>query len=482
MTRRRGIGQVLLGRLSATAAGVQVGDSGKSKMQNLNALPARLSQWLRGGGLGAQIAKGASGSFFVKIAGTGIVFLLQVFLARLLGTEKYGIYVYALSWINTCLLAALWGWDTTSIRLIATFRAKEQWGLLRGFMVTAGKAVTAGSIGVAIVFGAGVWLLKEKMSSEMATVLWIGCLVLPINAHLRLSGANLMGFRRVVRSQIPQVIFRPLLLAFAVSIVFLVFAFKPTASAAMLLNGLAAVLALVLCWRWVKASRPAEQRSVTPVSTPRVWARIALPLMLVSSFRVLLQRIDVLMLGVLIGPTEAGIYFVAGRIAQLVVFGLVAAESILAPIIADFHARGKLAEMQRVLTLATAAVAAVTLVVATGILLSSEVLLGIFGPDFVAGRQVLVILVAAQAMNSLTGPVGFLMTMTGNQASAARILGFVVILNAVLNLALIPVYGIEGAAVATALSVFIWQSMMVIFVRYRLHISPTVFSILKLVR
>ena len=51
--------------------------------------------------------------------------------------------------------------------------------------------------------------------------------------------------------------------------------------------------------------------------------------------------------------------------------------------------------------------------------------------------------------------------MTGKQKKLNNILISGLIVNVVLNLVLIPIYGIEGAAIATLISMVFWNSLIV---------------------
>jgi Na+-driven multidrug efflux pump len=58
-----------------------------------------------------------------------------------------------------------------------------------------------------------------------------------------------------------------------------------------------------------------------------------------------------------------------------------------------------------------------------------------------------------QFINIATGSVGVLMTMTGLESIAAKIILFSIVLNITLNSILILYLGIDGAAIATAVTV-----------------------------
>jgi O-antigen/teichoic acid export membrane protein len=143
--------------------------------------------------------------------------------------------------------------------------------------------------------------------------------------------------------------------------------------------------------------------------------------------------------------------------------------------ISELYAKGRTDEFQRFLTLAAWGIFLVTLPIAIGLIVMGTWLLGLFGHEFVAGYPALVTLVIGQAANALIGPVGFLALMTGNQREATWIFGTGAMLNVILNLILIPTFGLIGAAAATAIANGVWKLSMMVFVWKRLHVNPTVF-------
>jgi len=57
---------------------------------------------------------------------------------------------------------------------------------------------------------------------------------------------------------------------------------------------------------------------------------------------------------------------------------------------------------------------------------------------------------------SLCGPVGFILNMTDNQHIFMKILLISLFINILFNALLIPIYGINGAAIALMLSMLFW--------------------------
>ena len=92
----------------------------------------------------------------------------------------------------------------------------------------------------------------------------------------------------------------------------------------------------------------------------------------------------------------------------------------------------------------------------------------LFGQEFSAGVVALLLISFAQLVNSISGSVGYIMQMTNNQKIFQFIIIFSAILNIVMNYFLIPIYGINGAAFSSMISMITWNVMSVIFIKNKL--------------
>ena len=104
------------------------------------------------------------------------------------------------------------------------------------------------------------------------------------------------------------------------------------------------------------------------------------------------------------------------------------------------------------------------------ILVANKFILGLFGPEFIAGSTALVIIIISQCFNVMTGSVSQVLNMTGYHRNLRNFTIISAGLNLILNFILIPIYGIIGAAIATGVSSVLLNLMAVIFVKKRLGI------------
>jgi O-antigen/teichoic acid export membrane protein len=188
---------------------------------------------------------------------------------------------------------------------------------------------------------------------------------------------------------------------------------------------------------------------------------------------VMSSQIDTLMLAALQGSESAGVYQAAARGAELVAFSLMVVNFALQPVISRLYAAGELARLQRILTIAARLGLALALPAALVFILLAEPLLGrLFGPEFSRGGVCLSILCGAQVLSAAIGSVDQILNMTGHEPDTARALVTGTLANVALNAVLIPFWDIEGAALASGVSLVLTKALLAVKVRARLGLWP----------
>jgi O-antigen/teichoic acid export membrane protein len=446
-------------------------------MRQASGMVARLVPWegARVDGVIAVLARGSLGSFSVKFLNHAVAFLVQILLARMLGAKSYGTYVYALSWVNLLLLVSSLGFDAASLRFVAEYSGLRQWDLLHGFLRSSGRSVILASLISAVVACLSVLVLSDRIERELFYTFILGFALLPFLAIQQIRSYGLQALKRIILAEGPRDVIRPIILGGCAWTLIAVFGRGATAPTAMAANLVAVASATGLTLYLFRRVIPPLPDASQPALDTGTWWGVAWPLLLIAGLHLVLSRIDMLLIGMLLDTEAAGVYAAATRIAALVLFGYGAVNAIVAPIIAEMYAQGETSRLQGVLRLSALGVLVFSLPLAVGIIVMGHWLLGFFGPDFDRGFTVLVILALAQLASVLAGPVGFLLTMTGHQRNAAVVAGGCALLNVVLNLALIPTWGITGAAVATATVVFVWNAWLSYVAWTRLRLRGTVF-------
>lgn len=413
-----------------------------------------------GRSLRSHFIKGVLGSGGLGAVSSGLSLLIAVVLARSLGVDGYGKYAFALAVVTFVSIPVQIGLPALLVREIASSNTHENWSMMRGMRR---RAVQIASISVIIGVIVLVMLALFPVfttSTYDATTYVLAILLLPLWVAFALQKSMLNGLRNILQAAWPGAVLQPalfllLLLAAALGAGSLS---PPLAIAANIAATAAALLAISCLLRlyWPRQAVQAEPKYHT-----KQWIRSLLPFTLIAGINIISQKTDILMLGILQGPEDVGIYNVALQGSLLISFSLTAFNAVLVPNITRLYAQGEHQQMQRLLTISTAITSVIAGLTAVILITTGRwILQWVFGESFEGAYLPLCILIVGQLVNALFGSVGYFLSMTGHEKETLRALGISTVVNVVLNVILIPHYGASGAAVATAVSVMIWNTIL----------------------
>lgn len=418
------------------------------------------------GGIARALAQGAIWSIAINVGGAAIAFGVQLLLTRSLGHVEYGRYAYALAWMNAAVLIAKLELDTSALRFVGAYSGQKEWSLLRGFLKRSNQIVRIASLAAAAVGAAVVWILTGGGANSAATSFWAASALLPVTAITQFKASCLQGFKRVRAAQAPILVLRPLLFGICLAVATYGFGVKLGAAEAIGLNLLAALPPLLLTAKFLHDVAAAEVPPVHAAYETRSWLHTALELLLIAFAQLILgTQADVLVVGTLLGTTEAGLYSVASQLAWLITFGVTAIVFVAVPMVSNFHATGRRTDLQHLVTLVQKASVIVSLPVVALLVFEGKTVLGWFGANFVAAYPVLVILSVATFIASSVGILaGFLLTLTGHQRQAAVIVVGSAVVNLALSLTLTRVFGSVGTAAATTTTTLLRSGVLAVYV------------------
>lgn len=413
----------------------------------------------------------------VRGVGLFLAFATNIVLARLLGAEGFGIYSFAVSILVVLQILSVCGLDGVLVKEVAASRELDRLDHLKGAIIFGATAILLLSIAVSSI---AVLIIRAAAPVQWpyGETLAIGLLALAPMALLGGTAAILEALRLPLPAQVAESIFRPCLFIALLGMYVWPLGRHLTPEIATLIHVLAYTGALLVAVGYLLARIRSDHLWSAPASiTPRVWLGAAAGFALTNAAYVITEKTDIIMLAALADPEAVGIYRSAARYAHLVSFALLAAMLPLRPAISAAFARGddKRAQRRAMRNAATFAMA-IGLPVAVLLIAFGETLLGFFGNEFSRGKVALWILVLGQVVNVAAGPVGVLMTMTGHQKRVAATVSASAGCNIILNFLLIPRFEIEGAAVATAISLVLWNAITLWWVIKHLRINPTMFG------
>jgi len=426
-------------------------------------------------GLVRQLLHGGVGSFLSKVAEVGLGLIVSVLLARLLGASGYGTYAFVFSLVSLVTVFVRMGLPLLVVRETARAQAESNWRVLCGVWRWANAVAFGLSLLVLALGMAALWLGWVHDPSLQQTLFW-GLWLLPLFALAGVRAAALRGLRHVLAGVLPEQVMQPGIFALLLLSALLWLAGGLQPSGAMQMMVVAALVSFASGVWLLRRYRPEELRSVKPIYFPGFWFAAAWPMALTQGVDQLNRNIDVLFLGLLTIKSDVGVYRVAAQGGLIVSMGLVALGMVAAPFVARLHASGEHQKLQKLARRSAQFALAFAGMAAMGFAIVGKwLLVNLFGAEFEAAYWPLLILACGQLFNAGFGMNGMLLNMTGYERDVARVLMATVVLNGILNFALIPIWGVIGASVATSASMIVWNLWLAREVRLKLGLRSTAF-------
>ena len=406
----------------------------------------------------------ASGVGAITVMNQALVLVLGIVLARWLGVEGYGTYAFVMSVVVLLLILARLGLPNLLMREIAAGRGEVvDWVWRSG----------------SLVFGASVLLvlvvtfvtLALELDPAMQVALLVGLWLLPLLGFLEVVSHALLGMRQPIFSELIRALLPALL---TLSVAGILAWQTPDNASAALAGRLGAIFCTVIVagafLRWSMGAPSFQTTASTP--TLGTIVRKGLPFMLIEGGARIMSSTDVVMLGLLLGPSEVGIYNVALQGALLVQLILSTANKIVAPEFSRLHADGDMRALERFAISTTRATIAVAFPIMVILVIYGEALLGLaFGQEFSTASEVLSMLAIGFVVVLFFGEPGFMLNMTGYEDLTLRVYLAAGVLNIALNFILIPTLGASGAALSTLTTLLLQRIITWWLVRKRLGIS-----------
>lgn len=426
------------------------------------------------GSLKKRLVMGAAGTFGVRIANIGLTFIISILFARLLGVSGFGVYTYTMTCANLLGIPATLGLETLLIREVATYQNKEAWGLMRGILRWANQIALAFSIGLVLVVTGIAWYFWKNANSQALLAFCIAMAFLPIASKRNLMRGALRGLHRVVIALVPEMLVVPIVQIVVTVCAYLLLKSGLTAPWVLGIYVFAGGISLVISIIFLDRNLPDSVREATPKYQVRRWLSSSLVFMCLESIYYLSPQIDLLMLGALKSLSVVGVYYPVNRGAQLILLIPMAVSTAIAPTIVQLYAQGNHLQLQKLITTCTRVVFVGSLLLSVGLIALSHFYLLLFGSEFTSGQNALIILCIGMVVSIATGSADILLNMTGYERYVTINAAVTTVFNAILNLLLIPTWGIEGAALATVISMTLASAVNAVFARKKLGIYATV--------
>ncbi|SDF77663.1 Membrane protein involved in the export of O-antigen and teichoic acid [Limimonas halophila] len=387
-------------------------------------------------------------SFITHAAAAACGLAISLLIARQFGAEGAGLYALAMMLTGVLGGVASLGLDLGAVKIFARDESGET--------APCGAAVRramALALGVAVLLAAGLWAgggwIGEAAfnSAALAAVMPLIALGVVFRGMTHFFAALARAWHWVVWHKVlTQLLFR------AVLLVALLLGIPATASGVISVFtaalGLSALVGAFVVWRFLTAT----SGGIGETSGVRGMLALSLPLLGVGLANHASDWLSVLLVGVATDEATVGVFRVCLQLIWIPGMMLAAINTILAPKAASLSRAQRFDDLAEMTRSATGILVVGTIPFFVLFFAVPTLPLGLFGQAFEAGDAALRILAVGQLLNLATGPVGMLLAMMGRERVLLLIASFEMVLLVILGLWLIPMLGLEGAAIATSVT------------------------------
>ena len=397
-----------------------------------------------------KLAAGAGVALGGKVIGRGVRLLVDVALARILGPASFGLY--AIGWTITRMVTLITplGLNIGVIRYGARFWRKDDARLKGVILQCMGLGLLSGVGFGALFYLAGTAIAQGIFGKpDAAPVIRWFALVFPLMTGVTVGAAATRISHRMKYGAIAEDMSEPIVQIALVMLVYLLGrGLIGTIGACVAAFGVALVLTVYYLMKLFPVLLSSHVKAIFPGKELMTYSVTA---SLTGVFGVLMIWVDRLFVGSYRPAVEVGIYQAASQLSIAFAIILSAFNAMFSPMAADLYHRGELHRLEELFRVSTK----------WGLYLSLPpflvtcfapklVMHALFGHQYIAGWAALVILTFGQVVNAGTGPVGYLLVMTGHQKRMFHISATMFVISVILGRVLVPRWGMAGAAVATA--------------------------------
>jgi O-antigen/teichoic acid export membrane protein len=373
--------------------------------------------------------------------------LFQIVVARSIGAHEFGAYIVGVGIAWVLAQIAPFGMTWAVVRYVALYRSQEDAERLRGTVWLGTKVTAAG----ATVLGAAMFLAAPLLASrvlhdpEFTTELRLLSLSVPLSALTELLLATVQAHTRVLSTVLVRSVAVPALrLVGALGALAVwgggaatVAAGYLTAEAVALLMAVASVLRVLPLGPVTHPGRPVV-RYARPLAAQRI---------LESST----ADFGNLVLSASRSTNLAALFTAALRFTEVANALFKAIGIAIAPMVSDIHGANQRDHLARLYKAASRWMFAIGTPAFLVQVLFGQWLLSLFGDEFTAAYAALVTVAIGQMVNYSSGVTVDIIRMIGRSGLMLANTVFDVTSYVLLNLVLVPRYGLEGAALAAAL-------------------------------
>ena len=405
--------------------------------------------------------------FVFALANYVLMYAANIVLARSLTVDDFDDYSVAVSIMTMLSTLATLGLEKYALRAIALFRDRHDWSKFRGFWLFSLRTIS----GISIILVALLGFVLEAILAihhedyHIAIVIYAGflpiiALTLFLVEVMAAHGAHILSMA-IYRLFLPLVY---VLLITGISFSTLTL----TALTAVLCFGFAWTLTFIVIWSVTQLLMPAEAKQSSPIRLGKKWLRRSLPLVFSSLMLTVMTSSGVVILELLFpSGLEVGTYAIAAQTGGFIsLIGTSTNRYYLPMMVVMIDRRDKQA-IQRLMTQRFWVVGALILLLLAILVVSGHKILGLFGDQFGAGYNTVLIIAVGASFSALYADIPYYLQFMGLHRAVLSLTLLATLSMVTLGFLLGAEYGVMGVALAYMLPVVLLFSTLRIMIMLR---------------
>jgi len=424
------------------------------------------------------VTKKSSLVFLGKMFGISILFLFNFIVVRYIGVEIYGKFTYIFSYISFLPVLITLGLDQALVfyipKLINNNSGKELNSMIT-FAICIPLILAMVSISILMIYSKVIskFLLKN-IEYDIYIKLLIPIVILMVLSNI-INGV-FRGLGNIKYNVISDNFISPIL---KVVIILVLVLMRYKSNSLIITHYIATFFSTLYLGIKFLRIKIIGKINIKYSENYKKLLKFSFPILITGILGYIVQRTDVIMIGYFLSSDKVGVYNIALQIGSISSFILIAFSSIFASTISSLYNSGSMEKLSQIYKIITKWIVTINLMAFAIILIFSKDIMHLFGKDFIYGSTALILISIGQVVNAATGLVGLMNTMTGHPQYEIYIAIVVMVISLLGNYFLIPIYGINGAAVTSLLSVAVSNILRLAFLYRDSKLHPYNFEYIK---
>lgn len=428
------------------------------------------------------IAKSSALIFIGTLVSLVLSFISRVLLVKLTTQSEYGTYALSLTIVTICITISTLGLHEGVTRHIASFKTHENNEIIQNTIFSSLFIVLITStLFTIILYNISDYLSIRVFSlPEMSPVLKMLAVTIPFMVFMSIIISVYRAFNNInVRIIINDIIKPASYLAFLGIVVFLNMSFKEMIYAYIVSTCLSFMIIAIYFLKKPPVSVKWKQMYVN--NNTKELLTYSVPLLAVSILLTIMSWTDTLMIGYFKDSKMVASYNAAYPVAGLLSIVINSIGFLYVPIVSKLHSHNQVDELRKINASSTKWCFILTFPLFIIVFLFPDTILSVlYDARYIDASKVLQILAIGTVMNSYFGLNYYTLLSTGKSSLLMFCSLISALLNIILNLILIPPYGMVGAAIASSSSFILIEAYMSfkLYKDFKIHVFT--YSYLKI--